>query len=55
MRKLGLGFINPVGRGEWWACVCVWVAVVWVMEVGRGFGPGSGGVVWCYVCVSCEL
>ena len=22
--------------------------------VGRGLGPGSGGIVWCYVCVSCE-
>ena len=22
--------------------------------VGRGFGPGSGRVGWCYVCVSCE-
>ena len=20
----------------------------------RGFGPGSGGVGWCYICVSCE-
>ena len=24
------------------------------MGVGRGLGPGSGGVWWCYVCVSCE-
>ena len=22
--------------------------------MGRGFGPGSGGVGWCYVCVRCE-
>ena len=22
--------------------------------MGRGHGPGSGGVGWCYVCVSCE-
>ena len=22
--------------------------------VGRWLGPGSGGVAWCYVCVSCE-
>ena len=22
--------------------------------VGRGLGSGSGGVGWCYVCVSCE-
>ena len=24
------------------------------MGVGRGIGPGSGGVGSCYVCVSCE-
>ena len=22
---------------------------------GRGFGLGSGGVGWCYVCVRCEF
>ena len=22
--------------------------------VGRGLGPGSGAVGWCYVCVRCE-
>ena len=22
--------------------------------MGRGLGPGSGGVRWCYVCVNCE-
>ena len=22
--------------------------------MGRGLGPGYGGVGWCYVCVSCE-
>ena len=22
--------------------------------MGRGLGPGSGGVGWCYVCVRCE-
>ena len=31
MRGLGLGFTNPVGTGQWWTCVCVWVAVVWVV------------------------
>ena len=30
---------------------CVW----WCMlGVGNGRGPGSGGVGWCYVYVSCE-
>ena len=23
--------------------------------MGSGFGPGSGGVGWCYFCVSCEF
>ena len=43
-RGLGLGFTNPVGIGgvgrmsvlRW----CRW-------EVGRGLGPGSGGVLLC--------
>ena len=30
MRGLGLGFTNPVAKGECWLCVCVLVAVVWV-------------------------
>ena len=29
MRELGLGFTNPLG--ECWTCVCVLVAVVWVV------------------------
>ena len=28
MRGLGLGFTNPVRTGEYWTCVCAWVAVV---------------------------
>ena len=54
MRKLGLGFTNPLGQGSvghvsvfwlrWW---CRW-------GVGRGLGQGSGAVGWCYVCVRCE-
>ena len=32
--------------GFWLLC-CRW-------GVGRGLGPGSGVVGWCYVCVSCE-
>ena len=36
MRELGLGFTNPV----------------WTGGVGRGLGPRSGAVGWCYVCVS---
>ena len=31
MRELGLGFTNPVGTGGCWTCVCVLVAVVWVV------------------------
>ena len=30
MRELGLGFTNTVGTGCW-TCVCVLVAVVWVV------------------------
>ena len=29
-----------------WCGWCRWC-------VGRGLGPGSGGVRWCYVCVIC--
>ena len=36
MRKLGLGFTNPEATGECWTCVCVLVAVVWVVKVGSG-------------------
>ena len=39
MRELGLGFTNPVGAGG--------VLDMW-------FGPGSGAMLWCYVCVRCE-
>ena len=31
MRELGLGFTNPVGTGGVLTCVCVLVAVVWVV------------------------
>ena len=51
MRELGLGFTNPVGTGGvldmclvFWLWWCRW-------GVGRGLGPGSGAVGWCYVCV----
>ena len=31
------------------------VFLLWVLEgVSGRFGPGSGRVVWCYVCVCCE-
>ena len=57
-----LGFTNPVGTGDCWTCVCVGhVSVFWLRwrgwskrGVGRGLGPGSGAVGWCYVCVRCE-
>ena len=54
MRELGLGFTNPVGTGGhvsvFWLRWCGWCR--W--RVGRGVGPGSGAVGWCYVCVRCE-
>ena len=38
-------------QGDCWTCVCVWLR--WCRwGVGRGLEPGSGGVGWCYVCVS---
>ena len=50
MRGLGFGFNNPVGTGRvlsvFWLRWCMW-------RVGRGIGPGSGGVVLClceFVC-----
>ena len=33
-----------------WLRWCGWCR--WGM--GRGLGPGSGAVRWCYVCVRCE-
>ena len=57
MRELGLGFTNPVGTGGsvgrvsvFWLRWCGWCR--WGM--GRGLGPGSGAVGWCYVCMRCE-
>ena len=53
MIELGLGFTNPRDRGSvghvsvFWLRWCRW-------GVGRGLGPGSGAVGWCYVCVRCE-
>ena len=48
IRGLGLDVTNPVGHvsvfGLRW---CGW-------GLGRGLGPWSGRVGWCYVCVSCE-
>ena len=41
IRGLGLGFTNPVGTGECWMCVCIWMRwCSWV--VGMGLGPGYG-------------
>ena len=31
IREFGLSFTNPVGTGGCWTCVCVLVAVVWVV------------------------
>ena len=48
-----MGFTNPVGTGGvLYVCLCFGFGDVggvggdWV----EGFGPGSGGVGWCYVC-----
>ena len=46
VRGLGLCFTNPGGTGESGICVCVLVAVVWVVFGGEwmgGLGQGLGG------------
>ena len=58
VRALGLGFTNPGGTGGKWdmcrcfdcSCVlwCGWCWMEWRLV------PGSGRVLWCYVCVCCE-
>ena len=57
MRELCLGFTNPVETGgvlDMCLCFgCGGVGGVGEEWVG-GLGPGSGAVVWCYVCVRCE-
>ena len=41
---------GSVGRvSVFWLRWCGWFR--W--GVGRGIGPGSGGVGWCYVCLRC--
>ena len=50
MKGLGLGFTNPVGT---WGVLDVYLCFG-CGGVGRGLGPGSGGMGWCYACVSCE-
>ena len=37
-----------------WVVWVVWVCGYYWCILGRGHGPGSGGVMWCYVCVRCE-
>ena len=51
---IGFGLYQSCGdRGNvglvsvFWLRWCRW-------GVGRGLGPGSGAVGWCYVCVRCE-
>ena len=42
---------GSVGHGSvFWLRWCGWCR----RGVGRGLGPGSGAVGWCYVCVRCE-
>ena len=55
--RFGFGLYQSCGdRGSvghvsvFWLRWCGWCR--W--GVGRGLGPGSGAVGWCYVCVRCE-
>ena len=56
-KMIGFGIYQSCGNRGSIGCVsvfglrwCVWYR--W--GVGRVLGPGSGRVVWCYICVSCE-
>ena len=53
VRRLCLGFTNPVGSGWVWD-VCLCLDCGGVEGVGCWLGPGSGRVMLCYVCVCCE-
>ena len=48
---IGFGIYQSYGNrgsvGCAWLRWCRW-------GVGKGLGPGSGGVGWCYVCVSLD-
>ena len=46
-----IGFYQSCGNRESVGYVSVF-GLRW--GVGRGLGPGSGRVGWCYVCESCE-
>ena len=61
--RIGLGFTNPVGTGIVLdMCLCFGCGGVggvggeWVggLDQGRGFGPGSGAVEVCVLCL-CEV
>ena len=49
--RIGFGLYQSCGDRSvghvFWLRWCRWV-------VGRGIGPGSRAVGWCYVCVRCE-
>ena len=49
--KIGFGLYQSCGDRWRFGHVSVFLTVMWV---GRGLGPGSGAVGWCYVCVRCE-
>ena len=52
---LGLGFNNSGGTwGKWDMCLCFGCGGVGWGRVGGRLVPGSGRLVWCYVCVCCE-
>ena len=57
--RIGFGLYQScVNRGSvgrvsvFWLRWCGWCR--WGCGGGCWLGPGSGGVVWCYVCVSCN-
>ena len=52
--RIGFGLYQSCWSRGSVGCVSVFWLRCCGWGVGRWFGPGSGGVGWCYVCVSWE-
>ena len=54
--RIGFGFTNHEGPGGVWdLCQCLGCVCVGGGGGGSGwFGPWSGRVGWCYVCLRCK-
>ena len=52
--RIGFELYQSCGNRGSVGCVSVFGLRWCGLEVGSCLGPGSGGLAWCYVCVSCE-